>query len=207
MNQQSQKQAQTQQTESAACSQSSATRTPSIESRQGVASQLTPPSDSDDYAPQDGHNGHGEAQDDVDSTTRPFGKLRISNGEISYVGETHWQAILNGISDLKRELGDEQDDEQAEGDSPERTVADVYGTTPMSQAASQNLAPDQTSSHLGLMLGGTGGAMTREQLIKAIPEKRITDRLCALWFNSPDPFKPIIHAPTFQDQYRYVSVC
>ncbi|CAK1353996.1 hypothetical protein CB0940_02076 [Cercospora beticola] len=202
MNQQSQKQAQTQQAESTATTQSSATRTPSIESRQGAATQLTPPSDSDDYAPQDGHNGHGEAQDDVDSTTKPFGKLRISNGEISYVGETHWQAILNGISDLKRELGDEQDDEQAEGDSPERTVADVYGTTPMSQAASQNLAPDQTSSHLGLMLGGAGGAMTREQLIKAIPEKRITDRLCALWFNSPDPFKPIIHAPTFQDQYR-----
>ena len=51
------------------------------------------------------------------------------------------------------------------------------------------------------MLGNPNN-VTREQLIKALPPKRICDRLLSLWFNSPDPFKPIIHAPTFQSEYR-----
>jgi hypothetical protein len=35
-----------------------------------------------------------------------------------------------------------------------------------------------------------------------MPEKRVADRLLSLWFNSPDPFKPIIHAPTYQEEYK-----
>ncbi|KAM3416114.1 hypothetical protein BST61_g9595 [Cercospora zeina] len=201
MNQQSQKESRTQQVKSTAATHLASTRTLSTESKGRVVDQLTPPSDNDSPM-QERPNRECEAQDDVDSTTKPFGRLRISKGEISYVGESHWQAILNGISELKRELGDEHDDELAEAGSPEKTVVDVYGTLPMSDGVAQYLATEQRSSDLGLMLGGAGGAMTREQLIKAVPEKRVADRLCALWFNSPDPFKPIIHAPTFQDQYR-----
>ncbi|KAF2206676.1 hypothetical protein CERZMDRAFT_119270 [Cercospora zeae-maydis SCOH1-5] len=205
MNQQSQKESGTQQAKSTAATHLASTQTSSVESKPGLLDHLTPPSDNDNSLPQAGSNRECENQDDVDSTTKPFGRLRISNGEISYVGESHWQAILNGISELKRELGDEQDDELAEAESPEQMVVDVYGTLTMSHAAAQDLAAEQRSSDLGLMLGGAGGAggaMTREQLIKAVPQKRVADRLCALWFNSPDPFKPIIHAPTFQDQYR-----
>lgn len=57
------------------------------------------------------------------------------------------------------------------------------------------------STGLGFMLGNPN-TVTRDELIKAVPDKRICDRLLSLWFNSPDPFKPTIHAPTFQNEYR-----
>ncbi|EMC94372.1 hypothetical protein BAUCODRAFT_74106, partial [Baudoinia panamericana UAMH 10762] len=94
-----------------------------------------------------------------------FGSMRISKNEISYVGESHWGAILNSISDLKRELEDD-DEEELETTGPQNPLGHS----------------DTNAS--------------------AVPDKKITDRLLSLWFNSPDPFKPIIHAPTFQEEYK-----
>lgn len=171
------------------------------ESRTGLVEQPTPPSDNDSL-PLNG--SHGEEQGNLDGTTRPFGKLRISKsgGEISYVGETHWQAILSGISDLKKELGDEQ--EEVQQDSLNLSWGNGFGNIELEDIQPENDGISSASSNgLGLMIGSLGGGkVTREQLIQAVPEKRISDRLCALWFNSPDPFKPIIHGPTFQEQYR-----
>ncbi|EME87634.1 uncharacterized protein MYCFIDRAFT_28434, partial [Pseudocercospora fijiensis CIRAD86] len=125
----------------------------------------------DGKSDQENQNARRESSNttsDVDGATKPFGQMRISKNEISYVGETHWQAILHGISELKRDLGDEAEENEGED-----------------AAEHQHPAP----AHV-------------QQLIDSVPEKKVADRLLSLWFNSPDPFKPIIHAPTFQDEYR-----
>jgi len=159
-------------------------------------SQPTPPSDND-TSPQDSEPSQQshETPEDVDSATAPFGQMKISKDEISYVGESHWGAILNSISDLKREIGDGEEEEEDTHNSPEQTM-NSWGLVPMG-----GVQPHATTG-LGFMLGEEGRTVSRQELIKSVPEKRVADRLLSLWFNSPDPFKPIIHAPTFQDEYR-----
>jgi hypothetical protein len=120
--------------------------------------------------------------------------MKISRDEISYVGESHWGAILNSISELKRDLDEEEEDEPDAGSSPEQTI-NSWGSVPMG-----GVQPHATTG-LGFMLGEATN-VTKQQLIDSVPEKKVADRLLSLWFNSPDPFKPIIHAPTFQDEYR-----
>jgi hypothetical protein len=158
-------------------------------------SQPTPPSDLDN-SPQDSEQSQQsrESVEDVDSATAPFGQMKISKNEISYVGESHWGAILNSISDLKRDIG-EEDEEDDPADSPEQTV-NSWESVPIG-----GVQP-HSSTGLGFMLGDGNRSVTREELIQSVPEKRKADRLLSLWFNSPDPFRPIIHAPTFQDEYK-----
>ena len=161
----------------------------------GPFSQPTPPSDND-TSPQNGERTQrrSDSPDDIDSATTPFGQMKISRDEISYVGESHWGAILNSISELKRDLDEEEEDDADQGDSPEATI-NSWGSVPMG-----GVQPHATTG-LGFMLG-EATTVTRQQLIDSVPEKKVADRLLSLWFNSPDPFKPIIHAPTFQDEYR-----
>ena len=161
---------------------------------QGPYAQPTPPSEND-TSPQfeDGNERRSDSPDDVDATTTPFGQMKISKDEISYVGESHWGAILNSISDLKRDLEDEEEDDDG-GKTPEQTM-NSWGSVPMG-----GVQPHATTG-LGFMLG-EATSITKDELIKSIPEKKVADRLLSLWFNSPDPFKPIIHAPTFQEEYR-----
>lgn len=161
----------------------------------GPFSQPTPPSDND-TSPQSNEQTQrrSDSPEDVDSATTPFGQMKISRGEISYVGESHWGAILNSISELKRDLEEEEEDEPDASGSPEQTI-NSWGSVPMG-----GVQPHATTG-LGFMLGEATN-VTKQQLIDSVPEKKVADRLLSLWFNSPDPFKPIIHAPTFQDEYR-----
>ncbi|KAK4978767.1 hypothetical protein LTR42_001267 [Elasticomyces elasticus] len=141
--------------------------------------------------------------DDVDATTTPFGQMRISRNEISYVGDSHWNAILNSISDLKRDLGDDDEDEpigqNCEGNPLGRSSTNRVGG--WYAAEGDNVESAAPTAGLGFMMGNTQ-AVTREELIAGVPEKKTADRLLSLWFNSPDPFKGIIHAPTFQEEYK-----
>ncbi|KAK5129060.1 hypothetical protein LTR85_000393 [Meristemomyces frigidus] len=164
----------------------------------GPYSQPTPPSDSDtnpQFSAQPTGDSHTPPRDDIDAATTPFGQMRISKNEISYVGESHWGAILNSISELKQDLGEDDDDEGYRPVHPLRGDADKLEDVP-----SESVSPHATTG-IGFMLGSSV-SVTKDQLIAAMPEKRVADRLLSLWFNSPDPFKPIVHAPTFQDEYK-----
>ncbi|KAI7030149.1 hypothetical protein KC362_g10123 [Hortaea werneckii] len=189
-------------------------------------SEPTPPSDSDigsqtanagsqDWQAAFRSETSAPFQDDlVDAAITPFGQMKVSKNEISYVGGNHWNAILNSISELKQDLGedresneDEEGDDDAEGDvSPAQARRGSQGPWPHGHSADSASPPDfrgqtQPSVEMGFIFE-SAGAVTKEQLIAAIPEKRTADRLLSLWFNSPDPFKPIIHAPTFQEEYK-----
>ena len=169
----------------------------SSQEKPGPFSQPTPPSDSD-TSPQftEPSQQSSEGPDDVDAATTPFGQMKISKNEISYVGESHWGAILNSISDLKRDLEEDDVDETADSNTVPESTLNSWSSVPMG-----GVQPHATTG-LGFMLGDAGTTVTREELITSVPEKKVADRLLSLWFNSPDPFKPIIHAPTFQDEYR-----
>lgn len=154
----------------------------------GLFSQPTPPSDSD-ISPH--FPDHPQARlNDVDSAAPLFGQMRISKDEISYVGEGHWGAILDSISALKRDLSEDEDEDDEDEHEP------------TSNALHTRKVQENATTGLGFLLGINAVHVTKEELIANLPEKKVADRLLSLWFNSPDPFKPIIHAPTFQEQYR-----
>ncbi|SMQ50498.1 unnamed protein product [Zymoseptoria tritici ST99CH_3D7] len=165
-------------------------------STEHTTGQPTPPS-SDETESQE--------QNEFDAPTKPFGELRIGKNGISYVGTSHWHAILNGISDLKRELEDDDEEEEEELQAEQTQYTRPFGIEPLDQSFGYTntlRTPGKASTGMGFMLGNPE-SKTREQLIAAVPEKRVTDRLLSLWFNSPDPFKNIVHGPTFQDEYKH----
>lgn len=149
--------------------------------------QLTPPSDNDSH-----RNGSlGGKDEDINEATKPFGRMRISKNEISYVGETHWQAILNGISDLKRELSEDEDGDEEEAATREQSAdalgvwGNAFGNVPLNDLPYESIGTrGHGNTGLGFMLGNSA-AVTRDQLIKSVPEKKVADRLLSLWFNSP----------------------
>ena len=162
---------------------------------QGPLTEPTPPSDHDTGLRYDDGSQNAESPDS--GVEKPFGHMNIGKNEISYHGSSHWQTILNSISDLKTELGDDEDvggDQIAEEEAQTSRSGDWLD-------AFGNPTQSRPSTELGLLVGNPVH-VTKEDLIKAMPEKRVADRLLSLWFNSPDPFKPIIHAPTYQEEYK-----
>jgi hypothetical protein len=169
--------------------------TSSESGRQGPYTEPTPPSDLDtglQYG-----EGSQTANSPESGVEKPFGHMNISKNEISYHGSSHWQTILSSISDLKNELGD---DEDLGGDHVEKEEAQATRSGGLKDAFG-NSTQSRPLTELGLLVGNPL-QVTKEDLIKAMPEKRVADRLLSLWFNSPDPFKPIIHAPTYQEEYK-----
>ena len=80
------------------------------------------------------------------------------------------------IEDVKEYLdADECDAEDGDGDvSPPGSF-------------NESLLVDSASNDLGMMLGHAR-ALNKAQLIDAMPEKPVVDRLMYEWFNSSDPF-------------------
>lgn len=128
---------------------------------------------------------------------KPFGHMSIKKDEVSYHGAGHWQTILSSIADLRHELDQDEDDI----DDP---VAN-YGAPKSRPRERFNARGTPIASHgvpeLGLLVGSPEN-LTKEDLIKAMPDKRTADRLLSLWFNSSDSFRPTLHAPTYQEEYK-----
>ncbi|KAF2654161.1 hypothetical protein K491DRAFT_632576 [Lophiostoma macrostomum CBS 122681] len=125
-----------------------------------------------------------EVEVDEDPNADSFGKLRISNAGteklgISYVGAGHWSAILQEIEEVKDSLGDDE-------------VAD--GLDDMEEWNHFNSRSTVTF--------GVPRPLSKRDLIQEMPPKSEVDRLLPLWFNSSDPLLYVIHAPTFQEEYK-----
>lgn len=144
-----------------------------------LSTDLTPPSSGEEagfhYERQDAHSDLGA-----------FGQLKISKSETSYVGQGHWASILDSISDLKREVDDGEDD-SAEFDEWQQE-----------DSLPANLANTSNSSSLL----NSPKRMTKTEILASIPPKHIVDQLVSAFWNSPDPFKPILHAIQFQQEYH-----
>ncbi|KAF2433033.1 hypothetical protein EJ08DRAFT_104938 [Tothia fuscella] len=113
----------------------------------------------------------------VDENANAFGQLTITKGEASYRGAAHWEAILEGIADVKDTIEEENDsDDEEEAGLPE------LDPTP-------------------LIILGTTTSVTKGHLLRSVPSKAKADEFLWNWFNSADPGLPCIHRPTFMEQY------
>ncbi|KAJ9623038.1 hypothetical protein H2203_005970 [Taxawa tesnikishii (nom. ined.)] len=160
-----------------------ATALPSAQTRDGKefqmppAIQLTPP-----YADSPVNHAATMAEPAADAGLGAFGQMKITKNQTSYVGDSHWVAILHSIDELKRDLDTE--DEQS----------------PTSSAEEEPLQEERSGTSSFLL--GSPRRVTKAELLQSLPDKAVMDGLLSQWFNAPDPFKPIVHAPTFQEEYR-----
>lgn len=151
----------------------------------GTSDQFTPPDSSgEDNNLRVGFTGPPPA---VNSASTAFGKLKINGSETSYVGSAHWASILDDISDLKRELDD--DDDELEPDEWQH-VNDLTAPSALEE-----------SSNIGSLLRSPK-RLTKAELLSSLPPKAVVDQLVSAWFNSHDPFRPIVHKVQFENEYR-----
>ena len=146
--------------------------------------RLTPPDNTGDHV----FDERNEALDIVGSTDHTVsGRLKINGGETSYVGSAHWASILDGITDLRRELDDVSENEDAEH-------GDWQHEEEITNAA-------MSTSHAHSLLHSPK-RLTKVELLAEMPSRLVVDQLVATWFNSSDPFKQAIHKIQFEQEYR-----
>lgn len=103
----------------------------------------------------------------------------------SYVGSSHWATILDSISEIKRDLEDS-------GNEASDDDYDAWHNEEPLNVYDEELP--------GLLRSPR--RVTKAELLSFIPPKPEADALVSLWFRASHPYKSIIHAPQFQNEYR-----
>jgi Fungal specific transcription factor domain len=130
---------------------------------------------------------YGEAEDsDTEKVTKSFGIMKVDpdNNKTFYIGEAHWAALLNDISEVRNywQTHKKQYEEQMQ-----KVAKTRKGTTDDSGPA---------------LLFGASKPPSREEIMSHIPSRYTCDTLIARYFNTFDPATHILHGPTFQKQYN-----
>ncbi|WYZ38654.1 hypothetical protein EsH8_III_000568 [Colletotrichum jinshuiense] len=112
-----------------------------------------------------------------EGVAQPGGHLVRGERASTYVGATHFMAILEDIEDMKNYF---EEPEVVEDESPEQ--------------CNDLEAPD-------LLLLSRNTPSSREDLLKLVPERKVVDRLIMRYFSSHSPSQHIVHRPTFVKQY------
>ncbi|CAK7197681.1 hypothetical protein SEUCBS139899_000329 [Sporothrix eucalyptigena] len=109
------------------------------------------------------------------------GKGRVVRGEraTTYVGATHFMAMLDDIEDLKAYFED-----------PQNAADDEW----------QDVSPEADSPEQ-LMLGGQQ-PRTKADLLALMPPRNVVDRLIVRYFGSNTPTQHTVHRPSFSRQYK-----
>ncbi|CAK7233060.1 hypothetical protein SBRCBS47491_008479 [Sporothrix bragantina] len=112
---------------------------------------------------------------------QPRGKGRVVRGQraTTYVGATHFMAMLDDIEDLKAYFEDPQEG----GDDEWQEVSPALD------------APEQ------LMLGGRQ-PRTKADLLALMPPRNVVDRLIVRYFGSNTPTQHTVHRPSFSRHYK-----
>ncbi|KAF6841723.1 C6 transcription factor [Colletotrichum plurivorum] len=109
---------------------------------------------------------------------QPGGQFVQGERAPTYVGATHFMAILEDIEDMKSYF---EEPEVLGDESPEQQADDLE-------------APE-------LLLFSRNQPRNREELLRLMPERKIVDRLVMRYFSSHSPSQHIVHRPTFVKQY------
>ncbi|KAG7057713.1 fungal specific transcription factor domain-containing protein [Colletotrichum scovillei] len=138
-----------------------------------------------------------DAVEEEKGVAQPGGQLVQGGRASTYVGATHFMAILEDIEDMKSYFEEPETD---------------YDESP--EPSDEIEAPD-------LMLFSRNMPRSREDLLKLLPEQKIVDRLIMRYFSSRSPSQPrlsrssphgfacidkaadIVHRPTFEKQYAH----
>ncbi|KFY42608.1 hypothetical protein V495_04426 [Pseudogymnoascus sp. VKM F-4514 (FW-929)] len=156
---------------------------------QAPAGQPTPPSEGhgdeiasniDPALSREGSSSHNDfsqsMKPDAKDELRPStGQVLLGTHQTTYVGATHWAAILDDVEEIHSYFEETED-------------ADF-------------IADDGTRPDMSLLFR-PGSNVTKLDLIAALPQKSVVDRLVSRYFNSNSPAIHIIHRPTFQKEYN-----
>ncbi|KUJ17518.1 uncharacterized protein LY89DRAFT_583987 [Mollisia scopiformis] len=112
---------------------------------------------------QDQANGHN---------TLASGQVLLKNGQ-TYVGATHWAAILEDIEEVKGFFEESLED-----------------------------ADKGQSSHYNSLLWNIRSPLGKADMLANLPPRLAVDRLVSRYFNSASPALFIVHRPTFNKHYR-----
>ncbi|KAE9376137.1 hypothetical protein N431DRAFT_464187 [Stipitochalara longipes BDJ] len=110
-----------------------------------------------------------------DGVSKSSGQVVLGANETTYVGATHWAAMLDDIEEVKSYFNEVEREGSPHEESVRPDLSVVFN--------SESLA-------------------SKEDLLAALPERPIVDRLIYRYFNSNSPALHIIHKPTFQRNYK-----
>ncbi|OHW92234.1 fungal specific transcription factor [Colletotrichum incanum] len=121
------------------------------------------------------------------------GSMRVSASEHQYVGSDHWSAILDSIAELKDHF-DREEQLKLTG-SPRHTPG---GNSEDSAEFDLRLR-----SQRALLLYGCRPAVSKAEILSALPPKRAVDRYIAHYFYHLDLVaSSSVHGPTFLVEYE-----
>ncbi|KAL1902715.1 hypothetical protein Sste5346_001158 [Sporothrix stenoceras] len=127
-------------------------------------------------------DGNGATAATQNPTPQARGKGRVVRGQraTTYVGATHFMAMLDDIEDLKAYFED-----------PQNVPEDEW----------QDVSPSAGDSPEQLMLGGQQ-PRSRVELLAVMPPRPIVDRLIVRYFGSNTPTQHTVHRPSFSRKYK-----
>lgn len=118
------------------------------------------------------------------------GKLHVDSSKTSYVSNTHWRAVLEGISELKILS---QEDETAFDDTPSPEQQTEYGL-------GDSILIPGTVRERPRLLYGWHKPVSVSEILGAMPERIVVDRLVLSYFHNP----PIPHCQYSPDVFALV---
>lgn len=129
-----------------------------------------------------------EAESETDGVTKSLGVLKVDQerNKTFYIGEAHWAALLNEISEVKNYFAHHKKEYEAQ--------MEKIAQTRRNAGVDVNAGP-------ALLFGGTIPP-PRNEILRALPSKYMSDILVGRYFNSYDPATHILHGPSFQRQYQ-----
>ncbi|MCJ1397364.1 hypothetical protein MMC11_000557 [Xylographa trunciseda] len=129
-------------------------------------------------------NGEEEGESETDRVAQSLGVLHVHSNKSMYVGEAHWAAILNDISEVKNYFTEhkKQYEEQAFKVNAAKNPAGVY-TGP------------------AFLFGGKSVPQLQE-LLTSLPGRDAADKMIARYFNDYDPAIHILHPPSWRRTYE-----
>ncbi|EKG18166.1 hypothetical protein MPH_04555 [Macrophomina phaseolina MS6] len=130
----------------------------------------------------DGPKTHSSSGDDEISFPSAFGALKISDEETTYMGGSHWMAVLNDIKEVKSFLELEEDEEQ----ESERQESEV----------------DTELPHRYTLIVGSPKPLSKRELLQNLPPKAECDKLLTLYLRGGDPTSIMFHEPSLRVEYE-----
>ncbi|KAK2597364.1 hypothetical protein QQS21_006062 [Conoideocrella luteorostrata] len=118
------------------------------------------------------------------------GRLEFDDCKTTYISNTHWKAVLEDITELKSLCQD---------DALENTAPPAHQAQYVLEGSI--LAPGSTRERPRL-LSGWHKPVSIEEILGAMPERAVVDRLVLGYFKNPPLPHAILHASSFLRQYE-----
>ena len=122
-----------------------------------------------------GHDSTDE--DDVPAEKEETHGQVVFGRATTYVGATHFMAMLDDIEDLKSYFDDEEEQDVPPDQSPEPTDTDM-------------------------LLISSNAPMSKQDILNMLPPREIADRLIQRYYGADSPTQPVVHRPTFVREYN-----